>query len=29
MGLASAKVMEFVGNLVPGFREQLHQNSRS
>jgi hypothetical protein len=29
MGVASAKVMEFVGNLVPGFREQLHQNHRS
>ena len=23
MGVASAKVMEFVGNLVPGFRDQL------
>ena len=29
MGVASAKVMEFVGNLVPGFKEQLHQNHRS
>jgi len=29
MGVASAKVMEFVANLVPGFKEQLHQNSRS
>ena len=29
MGVASAKVMEFVGNLIPGFREQLNQNHRS
>lgn len=25
MGVASAKVMEFVGNLVPGFQDELHR----
>lgn len=29
MGVASAKVMEFVGKLVPGFRDQLHRNPTS
>ena len=29
MGVASAKVMEFVGNLVPGFRDELHRDSQS
>ena len=29
MGVASAKVMEFVGNLVPGFRDHLHQDHRN
>lgn len=29
MGVASAKVMEFVGNLVPGFRDELHRDSTS
>ncbi len=29
MGVASAKVMEFVGNLVPGFQDALHRDSRS
>ena len=28
MGVASAKVMEFVGNLVPGFHDQLHREHR-
>ena len=25
MGVASAKVIEFVGNLVPGFHDQFHR----
>jgi hypothetical protein len=29
MGVASAKVMEFVGNLVPGFKDHLHQDHRN
>ena len=29
MGVASAKVMEFVGNLVPGFHDELHRDSTS
>ena len=29
MGVASAKVMEFVGNLVPGFRDELRRDSHS
>lgn len=28
MGVASAKVMEFVGNLIPGFNDQIHRDSR-
>jgi hypothetical protein len=28
LGVASAKVMEFVGNLVPGFHDQLHREHR-
>jgi hypothetical protein len=29
MGVASAKVMEFVGNLVPGFHDELHRQRGS
>lgn len=29
MGVASAKVIEFVGNLVPGFRDQIRPDSHS
>jgi hypothetical protein len=29
MGVASAKVMEFVGNLVPGFNDHIKRDSRS
>lgn len=29
MGVASAKVMEFVGNLIPGFHDELHRDSTS
>ena len=29
MGVASAKLMEFVGNLVPGFHDQLHREHPS
>ena len=28
MGVASAKVMEFVANMVPGFKEHLHPDHR-
>jgi hypothetical protein len=28
MGVASAKVMEFVGNVVPGFRDQIKHDPR-
>ena len=28
MGVASAKVMEFVGNLIPGFNDHIHRDTR-
>ncbi len=28
MGVASAKVVEFVGKLIPGFNDQIHRDSR-
>jgi len=29
LGVASAKVMDFVGNLVPGFQDELHRQRNS
>lgn len=29
MGVASAKVVEFVGNLIPGFNDQINRDTRS
>jgi hypothetical protein len=29
MGVASAKVVEFVGNLIPGFNDQIHRDPRA
>jgi len=29
LGVASAKVMDFVGNLVPGFQDELHRQKTS